>query len=57
MILAERILINEALQDPLNERFFLLSDRHVGDIFHHLLSIPDLITLWTSFFVCGIVGF
>lgn len=27
MIQAERLLLMEALKDPLNERFFLLSDR------------------------------
>ena len=28
MIQAERLLLTAALQDPLNERFFLLSDRY-----------------------------
>ena len=45
MILAERLLIIEALQDPLNEKFFLLSDRHVGDIFHHFNYCYSLIKL------------
>lgn len=31
MIQAERLLLREALQDPLNERFILLSDRYVVD--------------------------
>ena len=38
MIQAERLLIAEALQDPLNERFFLLSDRHVQKVSFILLN-------------------
>jgi hypothetical protein len=38
MIQAERLLIMEALKDPLNERFFLLSDRWVVLIFTSFIT-------------------
>ena len=39
MIQAERLLLLEALKDPLNERFFLLSDRWVVLTFAFYINV------------------